>query len=684
MTKKSYALANKWSIAAAVALSAALSGCDGNPAPGTARGSGSVAMSQDSALVYAADSDNGQLIAVDPKKGEIVAKVNVGVHPYRIAVGKDDTIYVANRGSRSVSVIRRGEWSVGGELATDVDPVGLGVSADGNKIFVASGTAADTSDYSTLAQFDAKSLQRDWTMKLPDEPRALAVIDAHTVAVGLYRAGDVVMIDVDYQKIEQSKTELYERANATALSTQAAGSNPYSTSAATFHPRALTDLAVSPDGKRVFATTLLSREAAILTQPTPATPYYESQGPKLAGSVATPAVATFDVNGATLSPKVDDLNGYGYGGISYDSSNSTTGEPNYPQTSFATVGYDPNETLVQGPTALVVDSLGDWVYVVNRDSRNVMILNANTRTARPTAQAANDYSKISSYGSELPSVYASADIGAGADGIAVAGDNKSFFIYSQFDHQLAQYQLSGDHQSLETKQVFTLGQDTLSADLAQGRRSFYDATDRRISARSAAISCGSCHLEGREDAHVWNFPDGPRQTPSLAGRGLLETQPYHWSGEFPTLTDFLNHTVTSRMGGTGIDEGSADKLDQYIASLPTPENPNVLAAMTDAQLRGEAVFNQAGCGTCHSGKWLTNDTNVDVGTLTPTDTGLVVQNGLNVPSLRGIARTAPYLHDGSVATLELRLRNNPGDKHGITSTLTDGQISDLVAYLKTL
>jgi len=681
MTKKSYAMTSKWSIAAAVALSAAFTGCDGTPAPGTGRGSGSVAMSQDSALVYAADSDNGQLIAVDPKKGEVVAKVNVGVRPYRVAVGKDDTVYVANRGSRSVSVIRRGEWTVSGELSTDVDPVGLAVSKDGSKIFVASGTAGDTSDYATLAQFDAKSLQRDWTMKLSDEPRALAVIDEHTVAVGLYRAGDVVTINVDRQELAQSKTELYERANATALATQSNG-NPLSTSAVTFHPRALTDIAVSPDGKRLFATTLLSREAAILTQPTAATPYYESQGPKLAGSVATPAVATFDVNGANLTAQVDDLNGYGYGGATYG--NDTANEPSFPQTSFATTGYETSETLVQGPTAVVVDSLGDWLYVVNRDSRNVMVLKATARTARPTSTSATDYNKSYYSAAELPSLFASADVGAGADGVAVSGDNKSFFVYSQFDHQLAQYQLGSDHQSLETKQVFTLGSDTLSAELAIGRREFYDATDRRISARSAAISCSSCHLEGREDSHVWNFPDGPRQTPSLAGRGLLETQPYHWSGEFPTLTEFLNHTVTARMGGTGIDETSAYRLDQYIASIPAPENANVLSTPSDAQLRGEAVFNQAGCGSCHSGKWLTNDTNADVGTLTAGDNGVVTTNGLNVPSLRGLARTAPYLHDGSVATLELRVRANPGDKHGVTSTLTDGQISDLVAYLKTL
>src|SRR4029077_9604161 len=131
---------------------------------------------------------------------------------------------------------------------------------------------------------------------------------------------------------------------------------------------------------------------------------------------------------------------------------------------------------------------------------------------------------------------------------------------------------------LDNTAQLTVAGETLSPTLAAGRRSFYDATDRRVSSRQAAISCGSCHLEGREDAHVWFAPDGPRQTPSLAGRGMLDTAPYYWSGEFATLTDFLNRTIAQRMGGTGIDQGTADQINAYVGSLTAPENPNLKAA----------------------------------------------------------------------------------------------------------
>ena len=56
-----------------------------------------------------------------------------------------------------------------------------------------------------------------------------------------------------------------------------------------------------------------------------------------------------------------------------------------------------------------------------------------------------------------------------------------------------------------------------------------------------------------------------------------------------------------------------------------------------------------------------------------------------MPSLRGLARSAPYLHDGSATTLKERLmRGQAGNKHGQTSTLSSQDIEDLVAYLNTL
>jgi cytochrome c peroxidase len=57
----------------------------------------------------------------------------------------------------------------------------------------------------------------------------------------------------------------------------------------------------------------------------------------------------------------------------------------------------------------------------------------------------------------------------------------------------------------------------------------------------------------------------------------------------------------------------------------------------------------------------------------------------DTPSLVEGWRTAPYLHDGSAATMrDVLTTGNPADKHGKTSHLTPQQIDDLAAYLLSL
>jgi CxxC motif-containing protein (DUF1111 family) len=78
---------------------------------------------------------------------------------------------------------------------------------------------------------------------------------------------------------------------------------------------------------------------------------------------------------------------------------------------------------------------------------------------------------------------------------------------------------------------------------------------------------------------------------------------------------------------------------------------------------------------------------VDVGTLTEASgqrRGAPL-TGLDVPSLRGLHHSAPYLHDGRAASLvEVLGVENPEDQHGVTSTLSEGERAELVAFLLSL
>ena len=58
---------------------------------------------------------------------------------------------------------------------------------------------------------------------------------------------------------------------------------------------------------------------------------------------------------------------------------------------------------------------------------------------------------------------------------------------------------------------------------------------------------------------------------------------------------------------------------------------------------------------------------------------------LDVPHLRYIVDSPPYLHNGAAATLEeIWTRFNMVDRHGAAADLTRQQLNDLIAYLKSL
>jgi cytochrome c peroxidase len=229
----------------------------------------------------------------------------------------------------------------------------------------------------------------------------------------------------------------------------------------------------------------------------------------------------------------------------------------------------------------------------------------------------------------------------------------------------------------------------LPTDVVIGRKLFHSATDARMNNPGTGISCGTCHLEGREDGHVWNTVEGPRQTPSLAGRLTAKTAPFHWNGEFPNLMAFMSHTVTTRMGGSGVTPTMELQIASFIGAIPTPDNAVAERASVEVLTRGRAAFDKAQCGTCHTGETLTDNKFANVGTLV--SSGAVFDRpefntqGLNTPSLLGLARTGPYLHDGSAPTLRARLMHGKdANLHGQTASLSEDEVTDLVTYLKTL
>lgn len=189
---------------------------------------------------------------------------------------------------------------------------------------------------------------------------------------------------------------------------------------------------------------------------------------------------------------------------------------------------------------------------------------------------------------------------------------------------------------------------------------------------SAGLACASCHPEGSEDGHVWTFFGNKRRTQPLTG-GITKTAPFHWKGDLRDLPALMADTYVSRMGGTLPLVDQMANLGAYLDRLPSPKAPTLDHPVDMA--KGEAVFQKAGCDACHGGPMLSVPINADIGT-----------GVFQVPSLRGLARRAPYMHDGCAETLDQRFSDPTcgGSRHGDLSALTTDEQQLLMDYLKQL
>jgi cytochrome c peroxidase len=127
-----------------------------------------------------------------------------------------------------------------------------------------------------------------------------------------------------------------------------------------------------------------------------------------------------------------------------------------------------------------------------------------------------------------------------------------------------------------------------------------------------------------------------------------------------------------------------DRFDEYLDGDP--------AALTPTEQRGLYLFIDSGCPTCHSGPGLGGDEYRKLGSAVAYKTDDVGRfavtkqekdrNVFKVPTLRNIEKTAPYLHDGSQATLKDAIRLMV--KHQTLTTRTDEEVGAIEAFLKSL
>lgn len=192
------------------------------------------------------------------------------------------------------------------------------------------------------------------------------------------------------------------------------------------------------------------------------------------------------------------------------------------------------------------------------------------------------------------------------------------------------------------------------------------------------MSCDSCHPGGHTNNRSFDtLGDGsygqPKSTPSLLG--VADTAPYAWTGRFRTLEAQIDQSLRTSLHGPVPTADQIADLATYLRSLPPapplrdPEEPKVL--------QGAQVFRERRCDTCHVPPTYTSRPLRDPWPELESDGSL-----FSPPSLRGVARTAPYFHDGRAPTLEAALEiHHP---RTTDSPWQPGEIEALVAFLESL
>ncbi|MCZ6792806.1 MAG: c-type cytochrome [Planctomycetota bacterium] len=225
----------------------------------------------------------------------------------------------------------------------------------------------------------------------------------------------------------------------------------------------------------------------------------------------------------------------------------------------------------------------------------------------------------------------------------------------------------------------SLDRERTTTEFQRGAALFHDASV----AFQGWQSCSSCHPDGRSDGLNWDLTnDGIGNTKNA--KSLLfadSTRPLTLAGIFDTLEECVRFEIRTILFAER-PHADAAAIADYVRSLePVPSPRLVDGRLSEAAERGKAVFEKAGCARCHAGEYYTSGEARNVGTAVPGDH----RKSFDVPSLREVWRTAPYLHDGRSRTVrEAITTHNPDDRHGQTSKLPEKDVADLVEFVMSL
>jgi len=242
--------------------------------------------------------------------------------------------------------------------------------------------------------------------------------------------------------------------------------------------------------------------------------------------------------------------------------------------------------------------------------------------------------------------------------------------------------------------------------VALGRRLFHDP---RLS-RDGTIACTTCHdparafADGRSVAVGVSRRQGRRNVPTLVNRAWGRL--FFWDGRVRTLEEQVLRPIEdpnemdlpARDAAARVDISTSElsqALASYVRSIMSGNSPydRFIAgdrnALNDEQQAGLQIFRGKGnCTRCHVGPTFTDESLHNTGVAW--HDGRLADEGagegtFKTPTLREVVRTAPYMHDGSLNTLQqvVEFYDHGGNKNPALAPelrplrVTDGETREL-------
>ena len=604
---------------------------------------------KDGKTIYVVNKDSHEVAVLNTADDIIIKTIALGndVFPQGAALSADEkTLYVTGGGHKGrVFAVDPIAGTIIQTAPAGHTPTAAVITPDGTKLFVCNQFTNDVNEYS----LPGLTLTR--TIKTVREPRSAVVTrdGKYVLVANLLPLDPANFLNEYIPNINVYVASRISYINVATGETKSIRNLPNGNGV-------LSGMCLSPDGRYVYVTTVVTRTETRTTHVT-------------SGWINSAGIAVFDVtqldhdNGGLINVVLIDDHALG-AAYPWGITTSADGTKIY----VAIAGT--SELMIVDAVAMHKKLETEPIYTIPNEY--VSPYSAGIETYRNVVFLLNMKKRV-----QLP--------GKGARALTVVGNN--IYIGMYFSDTLQKL----DATELRPVEI-ALGPVPVWTPERRGEIWWNDAT----LCHEHWQSCASCHPDARMEGHNWDLlNDGHGNLKNT--KSLLfahETLPSMWQGvrDNPELDGWNTELQGLQCIRTGFefilftqpDEDKCRDIDAYLKALQPVPSPYLTEGTLSAKAeRGKIIFEDrsVGCTKCHPAPLFTDNKMHDVKSRCYYDT----VSSFYTPTLIEVWRTSPYLHDGRYVDMKDVFKHG---KHcgvaGDVAGLTDEQIDDLVEYLLSL